>query len=105
MGAKPRSRWQQIKQHPFIIAGIIVVVFALTAFAIAVINFGWDWTGFTGGENKVTTTMITPGTTTTATPRTTVATEQQPAKTLWDWLGLLGVLAVPIVVGLGAACV
>jgi len=103
MGAKPRSLWQQIKQHPFIIAGIIVVVFALTAFTIAVIKFGWDWTGFTGGESKVTTTMITPGTTTTATPRTTVATEQHPAKTLWDWLGLLGVLAVPIVVGFGVA--
>jgi uncharacterized protein YjbI with pentapeptide repeats len=103
MGAKPRSLWQQIKQHPFIIAGIIVVVFALTAFTIAVIKFGWGWTGFTGGDSKVTTTMITPGTTTTTTPRATVATEQQPAKTLWDWLGLLATLAIPVVVGFGAA--
>jgi hypothetical protein len=96
--------WQQIKKHPFIIAGIIVVVFALTAFAIAVIQFGWDWTGFTGGESKITTTMITPGTTT-ATPGTTVATELQPAKALWDWLGLLGILAIPVVVALGATAI
>ena len=96
------SLWQQIKNHPYIVAGIIVVFFALAAFAIAVIKFGWDWTGFTSGVSKVTTTMITPGTTTT-TPKATVATEQQPAKTLWDWLGLLGVLAIPLVVGLGAA--
>ena len=39
--------------------------------------------------------MITTG--------TTVATETQPTKTLWDWLGLLGVLAIPVVVGFGAA--
>jgi uncharacterized protein YjbI with pentapeptide repeats len=102
-GSKSSYMWKQIKQHPFIVVGIIVVIFALTAFAIAVIMFGWDWTGFTGGESKVTTTMITPGTTTTTTPRATVATEQQPAKTLWDWLGLLAVLTIPAVVGLGAA--
>jgi uncharacterized protein YjbI with pentapeptide repeats len=95
-----RSRWQQIKQHPFIVAGIIVMVFALTAFAFAVIKYGWGWTGFTGGESKVTTTMITHGTST-ATPGTIVATEQQPTKTLWDWLQLLGILAIPVVVGLG----
>ena len=29
--------------------------------------------------------------------------QYQPAKTLWDWLNLLGVLAIPAVVGLGAA--
>jgi hypothetical protein len=102
MGARLRSWWQKIRQHPFIVAGIIVVIFAITAFAIGVIKFGWGWTGFTGGESKVTTTIFTPGTTT-ATPGTTVATEQLSAKTLWDWLGLLAVLAIPIVVGFGAA--
>ena len=71
------------------------MLFAFIAFTFAIFTFGWDWTGFNGGESKVTTTMITPG--------TTVATEQQPAKTLWDWLGLLGVLAIPVVVGFGAA--
>jgi uncharacterized protein YjbI with pentapeptide repeats len=101
MRARFRSWWQKIRQHPFRVAGIIVLIFALTAFSIAVIKFGWDWTGFTGGEIKVTKTIITPGTTT-ATPGTSVATEQQPAKTLWDWLTLLGILAIPVVVGLGA---
>ena len=55
MGAKFRSWWQQIKQHPFIVAGIIVVLFALIAFTFAVITFGWDWTGFNGGYSKITT--------------------------------------------------
>jgi hypothetical protein len=36
-------------------------------------KFNWDWTGF-----------------------------NRPSKTLWDWLQLLGVLAVPVVVGFGA---
>jgi hypothetical protein len=102
METRLRSWWQQIKQLPFIVAGIIVVIFALTAFAIGVIKFGWDWTGFTGGESKVTTTIFTPGTTT-ATPGNTVATEKLSAKTLWDWLGLLAVLAIPVVVGFGVA--
>jgi Pentapeptide repeats (8 copies) len=89
------SWWQTITHHSFITTGIIVVLFAFIAFTFAIFTFGWDWTGFNGGESKVTTTMITPG--------TTVAIEQQPAKTLWDWLGLLGVLAIPVVVGFGAA--
>jgi len=105
MGARFRSWWQQIKQHPYA-TGIVVLFVVFLAFILLIFlayRFGWDWTGFTGGENKVTTTMITPGTTTTTTPRATVATEQQPAKTLWDWLGLFAVLTIPAVVGLGAA--
>jgi len=79
---------------------IITIIAILIAFALLVHWFGWGWTGFTGGESKVTTTMITSGTST-ATPETIVATEQQPTKTLWDWLQLLGILAIPVVVGLG----
>jgi pentapeptide repeat protein len=90
-----RSWWQQIKYHPFVTMGIIVALIALTAFAIGVIYFGWDWTGFTGGASKVTMSNTSKGTTT--------STELQPTKTLWDWLGLLGVLAIPVVVGFGAA--
>jgi hypothetical protein len=93
----PIFRWlrQKIRRHPFIATGVIIVLFALIIISFVVSKFGWDWTGFRGGESKVTTTMITPG--------TTVATEQQPAKTLWDWLGVLGILAIPVVVALGAA--
>jgi hypothetical protein len=106
MRARLRSGWQKIRSgfrsgrkkithHPFITIGIIVVLFVLIAFTFAVNKYGWDWTGFGKGVSKTTTTMITPG--------TTVATETQPPKKLWDWLGLLAVLAIPVVVGFGAA--
>jgi hypothetical protein len=90
-----RSWWQKIKQHPFITMGIVVTIFTLIVFTLAVSKFGWDWTGFTGGESKITITSTSKGITT--------AKELQPAKAFWDWLGLLGVLAIPVVVGLGAA--
>ena len=86
---------QKIKQHPFIASGILVVIVAVIAFIVAVWKFGWDWTGFTAGASKITISSTSNGTTT--------ATELQPARTLWDWLGLLATLAIPVVVGLGAA--
>jgi hypothetical protein len=54
------------------------VLITLLAVVIVLVIFGgykfnWDWTGF-----------------------------NRPSKTLWDWLQLLGVLAVPVVVGFGA---
>jgi uncharacterized protein YjbI with pentapeptide repeats len=57
---------------------VATVLIALFAVVIVLVLFGgykfnWDWTGF-----------------------------NRPSKTLWDWLQLLGVLAVPIVVGFGA---
>jgi hypothetical protein len=55
------------------------------------------WLGldrYNGGESNITITSTSKGITT--------AKELQPAKTLWDWLNLLGVLAIPVVVGLGA---
>src|SRR5947209_19549108 len=82
-------------QRRFIIAGIVVTIFALIVFTLAVSKFGWDWTGFTGGESKLTITSTSKGITT--------AKELQPAKALWDWLGLLAALAIPIVVGFGVA--
>jgi ABC-type branched-subunit amino acid transport system permease subunit len=77
------------------VRGIIVLLIAFLAFALAVHWWGWDWTGFTGGKDKITTTSTSKGITT--------ATEQQPGKTLWDVLQLLAALAIPVVVGLGAA--
>jgi uncharacterized protein YjbI with pentapeptide repeats len=56
-----------------LLAGIIVLVAAMILIWAAY-RFQWDWTGFT-----------------------------QPAKTLWDWLQLLGVLAIPVAVVLGTA--
>jgi pentapeptide repeat protein len=94
MIAKLRSGGRKIKQHPLITTGIILL-FALIAFTFAVYKFGWDWTGFIGGESKITITSTSKGITT--------AKEMQPGKTFWDWLQLLGVLAIPVVVGFGTA--
>ena len=96
MTARLRSWWQKIKQHSFIATGIIIVLIALIAliaFIFAIYKFGWDWTGFNGGYSKITTTSTSH--------EITTATEQPLTKTLWDWLNLLGVLAIPVVVGLG----
>ncbi len=74
MGTWFRSWWQQhIKQH-----SVRAVLIALLAVVIVLVilggyQFNWDWTGF-----------------------------NRPSKTLWDWLQLLGVFAIPVVVGLGA---
>src|SRR5437588_1883647 len=80
-----------MKQHRLLTIGIFV---ALIVFILAVWMFGWDWTGFNGGYSQITTTSTSHGTTT--------AIVKPPGKTLWDLLQLLGVLAIPVVVGFGA---
>lgn len=93
MKEKLGSWWQKIKQHP-VRSAITTVAGVLVLALIVVIILGywlnWDWTGFTGGESKRT---ITPQGTN---------IEYSPGKTLWDWLGLFAILAIPVVVGLGA---
>ena len=68
-----RSWWQQIKKHP--VSTVLIALLAVVIFLVILggYKFNWDWTGF-----------------------------NRPSKTLWDWLQLLGVLAVPVVVGFGA---
>lgn len=81
MAARHRSSWQRTKQHPVRSAAIVVTIglmIALLAVIILGYQFKWAWTGF----NE----EIGPK-----------VQQYQPAKTLFDWLGLLGVLAVPIV--------
>ena len=95
MASRQRSRWQKIKQHRLVIGIVAFVALMVIASIILVFVFGWDWTGFSGGESKITITSTAKG--------TTIAKELQPARTLWDWLGLLAVLAIPVVVGFGAA--
>ena len=54
--------------------------------------------GFGGGE-----TVVTSEKTTVAGVEKTITTTTQDAKTLWDWLNLAGVVAIPLVLaGLGA---
>ena len=99
MRAKFRSWWQAlwqlIKQHP-VLTGFIVLVVLI---ALVIAGYSFDWTGF-NGYNKVTITHIISGTNAGTVTKTE---EYQPGKALWDWLNLLGVLAIPAVVGLGAA--
>ena len=74
MGARFHSWWQQIKRHRVNI--LIVVIILVVAIALIIAGYHFDWTGFNGNNKS--------------------------GKTLWDWLNLLGVLAVPVVVGFGA---
>src|SRR6266550_3734279 len=69
-----RSWWQQIKQYRLTI--LVVAIILVIAIALIIIGYRFDWTGFNGSNKS--------------------------GKTLWDWLNLLGVLAIPVVVGFGA---
>src|SRR6266567_4496728 len=55
--------WQKIKQYPFITTGIFVVLIAVV-FAVLVLIFGWDWTGFNSGASQKITISTSKGTTT-----------------------------------------
>ncbi len=94
MGSRSVLRWQQIRRHR---RAIGFVAIALAVFILLTVAGYWfDWTGF-GGFNKVST-----ATEITSSPQKITKTEEyQPGKTLWDWLQLLGVLAIPVVVCLG----
>ncbi len=87
----PTSPWWKNTKIVILMAAILIGV----VFIVAAYIFHWDWTGFSSGESGTITIKVSQGTIT--------ATEVQPAKDLWDWLLLLGVLAIPVVVGLGAA--
>ena len=78
MISKLRSWWQYIKKH-WVVAIVMTLAIAFVLIVYAGYQFSWEWTGL-GPE--------------TSEPK-------QHAKTLWDWLNLLGVLAIPAVVGLG----
>src|SRR6266568_3506419 len=86
MTSKPETWWQTIKQHPLITVGIVVALLAVIAFLLSVYVFGWDWTGFIGGESKIT-----------KTPQGTTI-EYSPGKNLWDWMQLL---LIPILLAIG----
>lgn len=62
----------------------LIVIILIGVFIFAGYWFNWSWTGFNAS-------IIPQG------------QQYQPGKTLWDWLNLLGVLAIPIVAGFGVA--
>lgn len=68
-----------IRKHWIIALIIAMVLFGLTIFAGY--WFNWTWTGFNPS--------IGPN-----------VQQYQPGKTLWDWLQLAGIIAIPFVVGL-----
>ena len=88
--------WQHIEQYRIAI-GVCAIV-CVVVIVIIIIGYQFDWTGF-NGYDKVLITHIISGTNAGTVTRTE---EYQPGKGLWDWLQLLGVLAIPIVVGFGA---
>src|SRR6266568_1686270 len=89
--------WQQLKQHRVAIrVGAIVLVVVIV---LIIIGYWFDWTGF-NGYNKITVAHTISGTNAGTVTKTEV---YQPGKGLWDWLQLLGILAIPVVVGFGAA--
>lgn len=81
-----------------IVAAIIALAGILVIIAIILIGYEFRWTGFNGGYSKVTITTDLGK----SPPKEVTKMEEFPsAKTLWDWLQLLGVLAIPVAVGLG----
>lgn len=89
---------QKIQQHPVRSAAIIVTC-ALIVAIIGGYLFNWDWVGF-DVSSIIWTVKATSGTTL---PAITQVNEHLPAKTFWDWLQLAGIVAIPVVVGIGAA--
>jgi uncharacterized protein YjbI with pentapeptide repeats len=86
--------WQQLKQNRVAIGVVVLVV----VIALIIAGYWFDWTGF-NGYNQVTITHTISGTNAGTVTKTE---EYQPGKGLWDWLQLLGILAIPVVVGFGA---
>src|SRR5258708_13973193 len=83
MASRLRS-WRQNRSRLLLVVGAMVLLVGVVVLIIAGYIFKWDWTGFNEhrGPNIL---------------------QYQPAKTLWDWLQLLGVLAIPVAVVLGVA--
>jgi Pentapeptide repeats (8 copies) len=100
MEDKKISWWQTIRK-PLGVVGIIVVCLLIIGLIVAITSGyldgylfqTWDWTGFKEGTTQITITSKINYS----------ASVEQPYKTLWDWLGLLAILAIPVVVGIGAA--
>lgn len=69
-------KWLKAKLKLFVIAGIVILLVLFTVSFVGGYWLKWGWTGFPE--------HIGPNT-----------PQYQPAKTLWDWLNLLGVFAIP----------
>jgi hypothetical protein len=87
MGVRLRSWWQKIKQQPLVailaFVGIMAGIAGIALIVVAVLGYwlNWHWTGLVAETSE----------------------PKQHAKTLWDWLGLIAILGIPVMVGFGAA--
>jgi hypothetical protein len=96
--------WKDKKVILRIVVPAVLVVIIFIVFIAAAYAFHWSWTGLPGSSKTATVTEVTLPSNA---KKVTITVEDQPGKTLWDWLvlliQLLGALAIPVVVGLGAA--
>ena len=85
MGAKLRSWWQKIKQHPVaaVLTALFVVAIVLVVLSVLGYIFNWDWAGLGPYISS---------------PHPNGSNFQR-GKTLWDWLQLLIIPAVLAVGG------
>jgi len=91
MTARLRSGCQQLRQHRVAIAITTTIVITIV---LIIIGYRFDWTGF----NVFSIIWLPKATNGTSLPITRLE-EQQPAKTLWDWLQLLiapGVISLAV---------
>ena len=76
---------------------IAILVIGIVS-ALAIIRFGWGWTGLTASSQITQVSESGRGS-----GKTYRAVVYQPGKSLWDILQLLGILAIPVVVAIGGA--
>src|SRR6266702_2205819 len=92
MTARLRSWWRQLRQQRVAIALTTVII--VITIVLIIIGYRFDWTGF----NVYSIIWLPKATNGTSLPITRFE-EQQPAKTLWDWLQLLiapGVISLAV---------
>ena len=79
------------------IIGLIVILGVITSMlAWYVLLYGWEWTGFRGTTTQIEAVMSGQY------PDLAIDVTVKPtSKKLWDWLELLGILAIPVVVAGG----
>ncbi len=99
MGAKLRAWWGQMQKYRRAIGVVVIVLIVVVVIALMIVVVLSNGSGF-NGYNKVSTVHTISGPSAGTVTRTE---EYQPGKTLWDLLQLLAALAIPVVVGLGAA--
>jgi len=99
MEAKLRAWWEQMQKYRRAIGVVVIVLIVVVVIALMIVVVLSNGSGF-NGYNKVSTVHTISGPSAGTVTRTE---EYQPGKTLWDLLQLLAALAIPVVVGLGAA--